>query len=168
MLVSLNWLNEYIDVSDLSPEQIGETLTSIGHEVEGIEESESLDAKVIVGKVIEANQHPNADSLRVCKVDAGDGGDPLQVVCGAPNARAGIKVALAQVGAKFGDFKIKKSKIRGEASFGMMCSGEELGLSDGFVDWWQAQVNSGPVKRFSNFLRDDFNALIACFPSVTI
>ena len=89
-----------------------------------------MDPKVVVGEILDASQHPNADSLQVCQVSVG-ADEPLQIVCGAPNARKGIKVAVAQVGALLpGDFKIKSSKIRGEKSFGMLCSGKELTVSE--------------------------------------
>src|SRR5688500_4320467 len=122
MLVSLNWLNDYVDVKDLTPEAVATALTDIGLEVEAITKATSVPPEVIVGKVLTAVKHPNADTLRVCTVDVGQG-EPLGIVCGAPNARPGIKVAVATVGAVLpGNFKIKKSKIRGEESSGMLCS----------------------------------------------
>ncbi|RZA18951.1 MAG: phenylalanine--tRNA ligase subunit beta, partial [Proteobacteria bacterium] len=137
MQVSWRWLNEYIDLKDITVEQLSKTLTSIGLEVEGIDEKKPLKGDVVVGKILSAVQHPNADKLRVCQVDAGDK-EPLTIVCGAHNARAGIKVAVAKVGSELpGDFKIKESKIRGEKSVGMLCSGAELQLSsdsDGIIE----------------------------------
>jgi phenylalanyl-tRNA synthetase beta chain len=131
MRVSLNWLNEYIRLDDLSAEQVAEHLTDLGLEVEAIESATSIPDEVVVAKVVSAEPHPNADALKLCQVDCGEA-EPVQIVCGAPNARPGISVALARVGAKLpGDFKIKKSKIRGEVSFGMMCSEQELGLGEG-------------------------------------
>ncbi len=130
MQISLNWLNDYVPIRDLSPKQVADALTSIGLEVEAMTDASALQGAVVVGKVLEAQKHPNADSLRVCRVDVGKG-EPLRIVCGAPNAREGIIVAVATVGAVLpGDFKIKASKIRGEPSEGMMCSERELGLSD--------------------------------------
>ncbi|RZA15366.1 MAG: phenylalanine--tRNA ligase subunit beta, partial [Proteobacteria bacterium] len=137
MQVSWRWLNEYIDLKDITVEQLSKTLTSIGLEVEGIDEKKPLKGDVVVGKILKAEQHPNADKLRVCQVDVGDK-EPLTIVCGAHNARAGIKVAVAKVGSELpGDFKIKESKIRGEKSVGMLCSGAELQLSsnsDGIIE----------------------------------
>ncbi|RYZ54257.1 MAG: phenylalanine--tRNA ligase subunit beta, partial [Proteobacteria bacterium] len=131
MLVSLRWLNEYIDLSGVSVEEISKTLTSIGLEVEGIKHIKPLKGDVVAGKILSAVQHPNADKLRVCQVDIGKG-EALTIVCGAPNAREGIKVVVATIGSELPkDFKIKESKIRGEKSFGMLCSEEELGLSGG-------------------------------------
>lgn len=137
MKVSLDWLNQYVDLHDLTAEQIGAALTDLGLELETITRTGSIDPQVVVGHVTACAPHPNADALRLCQVNVGED-EPLQIVCGAPNARQGIYVAVARVGAVLpGDFKIKKSKIRGEASFGMMCSGKELGVSsedDGIIE----------------------------------
>ena len=131
MLVSVKWLADYIDISDLSDEKLAEILTDLGLEVERIDKVKGVDPNVVVGEVIEAEQHPDADSLRVCKVSVNGSEEPLNIVCGAPNARRGIKVAVAQIGAVLpGDFKIKPTKIRGVKSQGMMCSGKELTISD--------------------------------------
>lgn len=131
MHVSLLWLNDYIDLSDITVEQLTTTLTSIGLEVEGVEQKKPLKGDVVVGKIIKAEQHPNADKLRLCQVDVGEQ-EALTIVCGAPNARQGLTVVVAKIGAELpGDFKIKESKIRGEKSFGMLCSESELGLSSG-------------------------------------
>ena len=137
MKISLNWLNDYVTIDRHTPEQIADALTSIGLEVEGIEPISPLKGKVVVGEVLEASQHPNAEKLQICSVNIGEE-EPLSIVCGAPNARPGIRVAVATIGSVLpGDFKIKSSKIRGEKSFGMLCSGEELGISaesDGILE----------------------------------
>lgn len=137
MRISLRWLSDYIDLNDLTPLQIGETLTQLGLELEGIETITALKGEVVIGKITEAVRHPNADKLQVCQVSIGQG-EPLQIVCGAPNARTGLKVVVARIGATLpGDFKIKESKIRGENSFGMLCSEKELGLNetqDGIIE----------------------------------
>ena len=130
MQISLSWLNEYIDIKKYSAEQIAETLTDLGLEVEKIEHQDNYDEKIVVGYVTHAQKHPNADTLRVCQVDVGSQ-EALQIVCGAHNVRKGLKVALAQKGSVLPDgMKIKASKIRGEKSQGMICSEYELGLSD--------------------------------------
>ncbi len=130
MKISLNWLNDYIDITDLSEQQLAATLTGIGLEVEAIDKIEPVQGQVVVGQIMTAEKHPNADSLQVCQVDIGSG-TPLNIVCGAPNARAGIRVAVATVGSCLpGDFKIKATKIRGTPSEGMLCSEKELGLSE--------------------------------------
>ena len=111
MQVSLNWLNEYVDLQGLKPEDIGAAFTAIGLEVEGIDKQSAFTGDVLVGKVLTASRHPNADTLQLCTVDVGKEA-PLNIVCGAPNARVGLHVVVATVGATLpGDFKIKKSKI---------------------------------------------------------
>ena len=130
MLISLNWLNDYVDLSDLSAERIAELLSLHTAEVEGIEEVGAAIADVVVGEVLERAQHPNADKLSVTRVAYG-ADETVGVVCGAPNVRAGLKIAFAPVGSKLpGDLKIKRAKLRGEESCGMICSERELELSD--------------------------------------
>lgn len=137
MKISYNWLKQHID-TDLSPEDISKILTSIGLEVESLEQVQAVPgglAGLVVAQVKECVQHPNADRLRVTKVDIGATED-LQVVCGAPNVAAGQKVILATVGCTVyplnGEpFKISKSKIRGEVSEGMICAEDEIGLGEG-------------------------------------
>lgn len=131
MKFPLSWLKEYVDV-DLPPQQIAKILTSTGIEVDGIQQASMPFEKVVVAEVLEVSPHPNADKLCLAKVT--DGVETYKVVCGAPNCKAGMKTALALLGAtlKFPDgeeIKVKKSKIRGEESFGMLCSGKELGIS---------------------------------------
>ncbi len=136
MRFSNAWLREFVD-HGLSPEELGAQLTMAGLELDSIEPAAPAFEQVVVGHVLAAEQHPNADRLRVCEVDAGTG-ETLSIVCGAPNARAGMRAAVALVGARLpGDFKIKKSKLRGVASAGMLCSSRELGLGedhDGIMD----------------------------------
>ena len=135
MKVSLNWLKQYLNLDGLSPEKVGEILTDIGLEVESIERTESIKgglAGVFVGHVVEREKHPNADKLSVTKVDIGTG-NLLNIVCGAPNVAAGQKVLVATVGTTLypieGDpITLKKGKIRGEDSEGMICAEDELGL----------------------------------------
>jgi phenylalanyl-tRNA synthetase beta chain len=128
MKVTYNWLRELVDF-DLTPEKLADLLTMLGLEVEGMESLGSGMDEVIVAVVEEKVQHPNADKLSLCKVNSGK--EVLSIVCGAQNFKAGDKVALAQIGAVLpGDFRIKRSKIRGVESFGMLCSEKELGLAD--------------------------------------
>ncbi len=127
MKVSLNWLKEYVNV-DLDPLVIAEKLTMAGLEVEAVEERYNYLDNIVAAKIIEVNKHPNADKLSVCKVDAG-GEEQIQIVCGAPNVYEGMIVPCALPGAVLpGDFKIKKGKLRGEVSAGMLCSASELRL----------------------------------------
>lgn len=129
MKISLDWLSQYVDVP-FTPKALDHRLTMLGIEVEGIEDFASKFDKIVVGEVLEAIPHPDADKLRLTRVSIGNG-EPLRIVCGAPNARAGLKVAVATIGADLGEgFVIKKSKIRGEVSEGMLCSERELGLSE--------------------------------------
>ncbi|MDA3926320.1 MAG: phenylalanine--tRNA ligase subunit beta [Kiritimatiellae bacterium] len=131
MKVPVSWLNEYVEVSDLSVQELSDKLTFSGIEVEGIESvGADLDDKFVVGEVLTCVPHENSDHLSVCSVS--DGMDEYQVVCGAPNCRAGIKVPFAKVGAVIpdGGFKIKKAKLRGVLSFGMLCSASELNISE--------------------------------------
>lgn len=128
MKVSYNWLKEYVDV-DLAPNELADMLTMLGLEVEGLETRGGGMDDVVVARIEERQQHPNADKLSLCKVN--NGKETLNIVCGAQNMKAGDTVALAQIGAVLpGDFKIKRSKIRGEESWGMLCSEKELGLAE--------------------------------------
>jgi len=142
MLVSLKWLRDYIKL-DLPVDEISEILTAIGLEVEGVEDKELIPGGlkgVVVGEVLTCEQHPNADRLSLTTVNIGQD-SPLQIVCGAPNVAAGQKVLVATIGTTLhptgGDpFKIKKGKIRGEESAGMICAEDELGLGsdhDGII-----------------------------------
>jgi phenylalanyl-tRNA synthetase beta chain len=124
---SERWLREFVD-PDLSTQALVDQLTMAGLEVDGVEPVAAALQGVVVGEIVAVNAHENADKLLVCTVDGGQG--LQQVVCGAPNARVGIKVPYATIGAKLEDFKIKKAKLRGVESFGMLCSERELGLSD--------------------------------------
>ncbi|RQH24075.1 phenylalanine--tRNA ligase subunit beta [Okeania hirsuta] len=129
MRISLNWLRELVDIK-ISPEELAETLTMAGFEVEEIEDRSTWATGVVVGKILEANKHPNADKLKVCQVDIGKA-EPLNIVCGASNAKADIYVPVATIGTYLSkiDLKIKKSKLRGVPSEGMICSLAELGLT---------------------------------------
>ena len=135
MLISLNWLKQYIDLDGIELNEMENSLTMIGQEVEKIEIAGSNLENVVTAKIIEKEMHPDSDHLTVCKVD--NGKEILQIVCGASNHKAGDKVVLAQIGAKLSeDFVIKKGKIRGEESNGMLCSEDELGIGsdkDGII-----------------------------------
>ncbi len=130
MLISVNWLKNYIDINDLSTEQVVDYLTSAGLEVEEVTDYGKKFENIFVGFVKERKKHSNADKLSVCIVS--DGENDFNVVCGAPNVDAGQKVPFAKIGAIIpnGNFEIKKAKIRGEVSEGMICAEDELGLSE--------------------------------------
>jgi phenylalanyl-tRNA synthetase beta chain len=128
--ISLNWLKEYIDLDDLTVDEIEDKLTTAGLEVDDIEDQNKIFENFVIGFVKEKVKHPNADKLSLCKVN--DGENELSVVCGAPNVDANQKIVLAKVGATIPgtDFTIKSVKLRGEKSEGMICSEKELGISD--------------------------------------
>ena len=134
MKVSLKWLSEYVDVPS-DTQEFCDRLDLTGTGVEGLEETGAQFKNVVVGQILEKEAHPDSDHMWVCKVSVGaantdaDGNpEPLQIVCGAQNFNAGDKIPVAMIGAEFGDFKIKKSKLRGVTSYGMNCSERELGL----------------------------------------
>ena len=129
MKLSYSWLKEYLECG-LTPQEIADAMTSIGIEVDSVSEEEKLCPEVVVAEVKECVMHPDSDHLHVTKVDDGTG-ELITVVCGAPNVAAGQKVLFARIGAVLpGDFKIKKSKIRGVESFGMICAEDELGIGN--------------------------------------
>jgi phenylalanyl-tRNA synthetase beta chain len=135
MRISYNWLKQFIKI-DLAAEETADLLTDLGLEVEGVDKYESLKGGlqgVVVGQVLTCEKHPDADKLKITTVDLGDGNAPVQIVCGAPNVAAGQKVPVATIGTKVFDkegnaFEIKKGKIRGQESHGMICAEDELGL----------------------------------------
>ncbi len=136
MKISYNWLQQFLKI-DWEAEKVGTLLTDLGLEVEGIETVESIKGSlkgIVIGEVLTCKQHPNADRLKVTLVNLGKG-EPVQIICGAPNVATGQKVPVATIGTVLydkdgNDFKIKKGKIRGEESHGMICAEDELGLGD--------------------------------------
>ena len=159
MKISYNWLKDYLEC-DLAPEAVAEALTSIGLEVDSLEQIEEIPgglAGVIVAEVVECVDHPDSDHLHITKLNTGEG-DLLQGVCGAPNVAAGQKVLLATVGTVLGeDFKIKKSKIRGVESFGMICAEDELGIGeshDGIMVLDPEAVPGTPAKDYLGLATD--------------
>ena len=126
MIVTKNWLNEWIDLSAIATEQLLKTFNAIGLEVDR-HEVISVPGKVVIGYVESCEKHPDADKLNVCQVNVGS--DLRQIVCGASNVRVGIYVAVATVGAELpGGLIIKEAKLRGMDSYGMICSSKEIGL----------------------------------------
>lgn len=163
MNISYNWLKEYVSF-DLTPEKVSEILTSIGLEVEEMSVVEDIPgglAGVVVAEVVECDIHPNSDHLHITKVFTGEG-EPFQVVCGAPNVAKGQKVLLATVGSVLptpdGEgFKIKRSKIRGEESLGMICAEDELGIGeshDGIMVLEPEAVPGTPAKDYLKLSTD--------------
>ncbi|MDR2358496.1 MAG: phenylalanine--tRNA ligase subunit beta, partial [Prevotellaceae bacterium] len=163
MKISYNWLKDYLPVTE-TPERVAEVLTSIGLEVEAIERQEAVKGGlqgVVVGEILECTPHPAADKLHVTKVNIG-AGEPLQVVCGAPNVAAGQKAPVATIGATLyfanGDeVKIKKSKLRGVESMGMICAEDELGLGnshDGIMTLAPEAVPGTPLSEWLQLEND--------------
>lgn len=128
MKLPMSWLSDYTDIAGVSPKEYADKITMSGSKVEGVENLGADIDKVVVGKVVSCEMHPDSDHLHVCMVDVG-GDEPTQIVCGAPNVAAGQKVPVALNGAMLpGGVKIKKGKLRGVMSNGMICSHEELGI----------------------------------------
>lgn len=162
MNISYNWLKEYIDFR-LSPEELADALTSIGLEVGTVEEVESIRGGlrgIVIGKVLTCVEHPNSDHLHITTVDLGNG-EPTQIVCGAPNVAAGQTVVVATVGTTLYDgdneFSIKKSKIRGVESFGMICAEDEIGIGtshDGIIVLDEEVKPGTPAAEYYNLKSD--------------
>ncbi len=162
MNISYNWLKQYIDF-DLNPEELASALTSIGLETGSVEEVESVRGGlrgVVIGKVLTCEDHPNSDHLHITTVDLGTG-EPTQIVCGAPNVATGQTVVVATVGTTLYDgdnaFQIKKSKIRGVESFGMICAEDELGIGtshDGIIVLKEEVTPGTPAAQYYNLSSD--------------
>ncbi len=162
MKISYNWLKEYLPL-DLPVEELSDILTNIGLEVEGIETFQSVKGGlkgVLIGEVLTCIKHPDADKLSVTTVDVGEE-EPVQIVCGAPNVAAGQKVPVATVGTTLysgqEEFIIKKAKIRGELSFGMICAEDELGLGsshDGIMVLSEDAKTGSPAAEYFNIKTD--------------
>ena len=150
MKIAESLLREWVD-PDLETAALGHHLTMLGHEVDGIDSEGEGIADVVVAEVIECGKHPDADKLSVCKVSDG-GGELIDIVCGAPNVRQGMKTPLAKPGVKLPNgMKLRKAKIRGVVSNGMLCSAIELGLgdeSDGIMELPQAAEVGSPLIDF--------------------
>ncbi|NDF59604.1 MAG: phenylalanine--tRNA ligase subunit beta, partial [Crocinitomicaceae bacterium] len=172
MKISYNWLKDYV-ATDLTPTEISEILTETGLEVDGIEKIEGIKGGlqgVFVGEVLTCEKHPDADKLKITTVSVG--GEPLQIVCGAPNVAVGQKVICATIGAVLyptpeDPFKIKASKIRGVESFGMLCAEDELGLGNShegiLVLPTTAKVGTPAAEYFE--LEDDYQIEIGLTPN---
>lgn len=162
MNISYNWLKEYVDF-DLTPEEVAAALTSIGLETGGVEEVQTIKGGlegVVIGEVLTCEPHPNSDHMHVTTVNLGQG-EPVQIVCGAPNVAAGQKVVVATLGTKLYDgdqcFTIKKSKLRGVESNGMICAEDEIGIGTdhaGIIVLPESAVPGTPAKEYYNIKSD--------------
>ena len=152
MKFSYNWLKRWVDL-DVSVSDLTDRLTAAGLEVDGVDAIAAHTEGVVVGVIRECERHPDADKLVVCKVDAG-GEELLQIVCGAPNARVGLVAPVATVGGKLGeDFKIKKVKLRGVESYGMLCSAKELGMGDEHAGLLELSEDATPGQDIREYLQ---------------
>lgn len=152
MKISEAWLREWVN-PELTTVELAEQITMAGLEVDAIEPLSGKISGVVVGEILSAQQHPDADKLRVCQV-AGNGDEPTQVVCGASNARVGIKIPFATVGALLpGDFKIKKAKLRGVESLGMLCGQTELELGDDDSGLWELPSDAPVGQDLTEYLQ---------------
>lgn len=163
MNISYNWLKEYLQF-DLSPQETADALTSIGLETGSVEEIQTIKGGLeglVIGEVLTCVSHPDSDHLHLTTVDIGNGEEPLKIVCGAPNVAAGQKVVVATIGTKlyFGDdaITIKRSRIRGEESFGMICAEDEIGIGtshDGIIILPDDARVGTPAKEYYNIKSD--------------
>src|SRR4029077_14546697 len=153
-----SWLTEWVKVP-WAPRELGTRLTMSGLGVESIETAATEFTGVVVAEILSAERHSQADKLQVCRVSVGEG-PALQIVCGAPNARAGLKTALATVGAKLpGELHIKAAKLRGVESFGMLTSAKELGLSDASAGILELPEDAPVGEPLRDYLRLDDSVL---------
>ncbi|RMG61218.1 MAG: phenylalanine--tRNA ligase subunit beta, partial [Calditrichaeota bacterium] len=153
MKVSYNWLKEYVDLT-VDPHELGERLSLIGFELEEILERRLDYPNVVVGKVLKVVPHPNADKLKVCQVDVG--GKTLNIVCGAPNVAEGQHVPVALEGAQLPNgLKIRRARLRGVESQGMICSEAELGMADRSEGIWVLPEDAPVGQPLSEALRFD-------------
>ncbi len=158
MQISEAWLRELVNPA-IATDELIEQLTMAGLEVDSVKPAAAEFSKIVVGEILTIEKHPDADKLNICKVEVGEN-EPLQIVCGANNVRVGLKIPTALIGAVLpGNFKIKKSKLRGVLSFGMLCSEKELGLADS-ADGLMALANDAPVgKDMRDYLNLDDNII---------
>ena len=147
MKLSTNFVKDYIDI-DVDSKTLAEDMTRVGNEYDSVENLINA-TKLVIGQVVECKEHPDSDHLHVCKVNIGT--EILDIVCGAPNVREGLKVILAQVGAELPEITIKSGVIRGATSNGMLCSMAELGLDSKFLT--EATFAEG-MKRIKKFVEE--------------
>lgn len=157
MNISERWLREWAN-PNVNTETLVAQLTMAGLEVDGYEPAAPNLDHVVVAEVKQMEKHPDADKLNVCQVDAGTG-ELLQIVCGASNVREGLKIPCAMIGAKFGDFKIKKAKLRGVESNGMLCSAEEIGLAESAEGLYELPADAPVGQSITEYIALDDNII---------
>ncbi len=153
MKCSVAWLQEWVK-NPFDVKTIAEQLTMAGLEIEAIEPVAADFNQVVIGEVLEVERHPNAEKLNVCKINVGET-NPLQIVCGAPNVKVGMKTPVALIGAQIGELKIKQAKLRGVESFGMLCSAQELGLAETSNGLLELPQNAPIGKSIRDYLQLD-------------
>ena len=167
MKISLNWIKQYIpDLVIESYDDLWQKMIACGLDIESIENESAKFSNFIVAEVIETSKHPNADKLTLCKVNTGT--EIFNVVCGAPNVEPGQKVCFARIGAVIpkGEFEIKKSKIRGELSEGMICAEDEIGLSENHLGIMVLKSDAIIGQPFAEYLgANDFIVEIGITPN---
>jgi phenylalanyl-tRNA synthetase beta chain len=155
MKFNKKWLEDWVDCSSLTAQQLADTITMAGLEVDAVTPVAPPFTGVVVGEILSIEQHPDADKLRVCQV-AGHPDGPQQVVCGAANARVGIKIPFATLGAELpNDFKIKQARLRGVDSFGMLCAEQELGLAESSDGLWELSADAPVGQNLRDWLQLD-------------
>ncbi len=142
MKFNKKWLEDYVDCSGVGAQQLADTITMAGLEVDAVTPVAPPFSGVVVGEIVAIEQHPDADKLRVCQVAGHPDGELKQVVCGAANARLGLKIPFATLGAELPSVKIKQAKLRGVESFGMLCAEQELGLADSSEGLWELPMDA--------------------------
>ena len=142
MKFNKKWLEEKVACADMSAQQLADTLTMAGLEVDAVTPVAPPFSGVVVGEIVAIEQHPDADKLRVCQVAGHPDGQPKQVVCGAANAKLGLKIPFATLGAELPSIKIKQAKLRGVESFGMLCAEQELGLAESSNGLWELPLDA--------------------------
>lgn len=152
MKISYNWLKQYININ-LPPHELEEKMTFAGIEVEAVEKLGAELEQIKIAEIVTHKLHPDSDHLSICEVN--DGSETVQVICGAPNCSAGQKIAFAPVGSEIGEFKIKKVKLRGVESYGMICSEKELGISDNHEGIMELPADAPLGSSLTSYLKSD-------------